>query len=242
MTFATQPKRELTTEEVRAFQDDGGTTLKQVLAPNWMTMMEASTEEVRFFCDQMLVKEPGTDAPTLRHQDLSSWPIRGEQICSFWIPCDPVNRDNSGLLYVRGSHRWSQRFNAISPDYIASIIDRNMDDIPNINASPNQYDLADGDMEPGDILAFHPLTLHGSYGNASCTHLCALALRGIDDNVVYASLSKRMSIHYKHDPAPGRPLRSAGKLLASGFYNVMAAARQTLRAKCTPTPKQTWTR
>ena len=67
------------------------------------------------------------------------------------------------------SHRWPQRFKAISPDYVASLIDDDMEDIPDINANPDQYDLVDWDMEPGDILAFHPLTLHGSYGNASRT-------------------------------------------------------------------------
>ncbi|MFO0208205.1 MAG: phytanoyl-CoA dioxygenase family protein, partial [Betaproteobacteria bacterium] len=37
--------------------------------------------EVRFFYDQMFVKEPGSLAPTPWHQDLPYWPLRGEQIC-----------------------------------------------------------------------------------------------------------------------------------------------------------------
>jgi ectoine hydroxylase-related dioxygenase (phytanoyl-CoA dioxygenase family) len=125
------------------------------------------SHEVRFFYDQMFVKEPGTDAPTPWHQDLSFWPVRGEQICSFWIPLDPVNKDNRGLLYVKGSHRWPQRFKAISPDYVSAIIDETMDNVPDINVEPEKYDLLHWDMRPGDILMFHPLTLHGSNGNHS---------------------------------------------------------------------------
>ena len=226
-----------------------------------------ASEEVRFFYDQMFVKEPGTDAPTPWHQDLSFWPIRGEQICSFWIPCDPVNRENSGLLYVKGSHRWPQRFKAISPDYVASIIDDDMEDIPDINANPDQYDLIDWDMEPGDILAFHPLTLHGSYGNASRERRRrALALRWTGDDVVYTPSSKRMPIHYTHDAVAGGPLRGAAfprilptpdpaeraarlqpervrpaKLAASAIGNAKAAARQILKRQRTGQPKQTWT-
>lgn len=320
MTFVAQPRRALTAEEIRTYQEDGVIMLKQALDPNWMAMVEAGieearhkssvlgrfmsrkvegyqmdiflwkridilrdliyyspcaelarqlmkSEEVRFFYDQMFVKEPGTDAPTPWHQDLSFWPIRGEQICSFWIPCDPVNRENSGLLYVKGSHRWPQRFKAISPDYVASIIDDDMEDIPDINANPDQYDLIDWDMEPGDILAFHPLTLHGSYGNASRKRRRrALALRWTGDDVIYTPSSKRMPIHYKHASVEGGPLRGAafprilptpepaeraarlqperarfGKLAASAMGNAVAAARQTFKRQRTEHLKQTWT-
>lgn len=225
-------------------------------------------QEVRFFYDQMFIKEPGTDAPTPWHQDLSFWPIRGEQICSFWIPCDPVTRENSGLMYVRGSHKWPQRFKAVSPDYVAAIIDDSMDDIPDINANPQQYQLLDWEMEPGDILMFHPLTLHGSYGNKSRTmRRRALALRWTGDDVVYAPTAKRMPINYNHDSVSGGPLRGAAfprilptmdpaeraarvvpesqaplKLLDSSFKNAMASIRLKFKGNPTKSLQQTWTR
>lgn len=168
------------------------------------------SREVRFFYDQMFVKEPGTNAPTPWHQDLSFWPIRGNQITSFWIPLDPVTRESSGLMYVRGSHKWAQRFKAISPDYVAAIIDEEMDDIPDINANLDKYDLLDWEMEPGDILMFHPLTLHGSYGNSHRTRRRrALALRWTGDDVVWAPTVKRMPVHYRHESTVGGPLRGA---------------------------------
>lgn len=224
------------------------------------------SKEVRFFYDQMFIKEPGTDAPTPWHQDLSFWPIRGEQICSFWIPLDPVNKDNSGLLYVKGSHKWPQRFKAISPDYVAAIIDTKMDDIPDINANPDKYDLLHWDMEPGDILMFHPLTLHGSFGNSSrVRRRRALALRWTGDDVQFAPSAKRMPIHFKHDSVAGGPLRGAAfprilpshdpqeraarlqpenaqshKLLGSALNNVVSAVKLELSGHKVAQAKQTW--
>lgn len=191
---------------------------------HWAQQLMGSNE-VRFFYDQMFVKEPGTDAPTPWHQDLSFWPIAGDQICSFWIPCDPVNRESSGLMYVRGSHQWPQRYKAISPDMVAALIDPEMDDIPDINANPEQYDLIDWNMEPGDILVFHPLTLHGSFGNASrVRRRRALALRWVGDDVRYAPSDKRMPIHYRHDSEAGGPLRGAA------FPRILPSMNPTERA------------
>ena len=223
--------------------------------------------EVRFFYDQMFVKEPGTDAPTPWHQDLSFWPIRGEQITSFWIPLDPVTRESSGLMYVRGSHKWPQRFKAISPDYVAAIIDETMDDIPDINAHPDQYELLDWEMEPGDILMFHPLTLHGSHGNSHRTRRRrALALRWTGEDVVWAPTPKRMPVHYRHESTVGGTLSGAAfprvlpepiaaerearrfpeapgkaQMAASFLANLVAATRLKLRATRQPLRlQQTW--
>jgi ectoine hydroxylase-related dioxygenase (phytanoyl-CoA dioxygenase family) len=233
---------------------------------HWAQQLMGS-DEVRFFYDQMFVKEPGTDAPTPWHQDLSFWPIRGEQISSFWIPLDPVTRESSGLMYVRGSHRWPQRFKAVSPDYVAAIIDESMDDIPDINADPTKYELLDWEMQPGDILMFHPLTLHGSYGNSHRTRRRrALALRWSGDDVRYEPSSKRMTIHYDHSSSPGGPLAGAAfprilptpieaeraarlrperpattKLLASAWDNLVAATRLRMKGGgAAVIPNQTW--
>lgn len=193
--------------------------------------------EVRFFYDQMFIKEPGTDAPTPWHQDLSFWPIRGEQITSFWIPFDRVSRDSSGLMYVRGSHRWPQRYKAVSPDYVAAIVDDSMDDVPDINAHPEKYELLDWDMEPGDVLMFHPLTLHGSYGNQHRTRSRrAIALRWTGDDVVWAPTSKRMPVHFAHDSVPGGPLKGAAfpRILPTPI----AAERQARRYPESPSKAQ----
>ena len=124
-------------------------------------------------------------------------------------------------------------------------------------------------MEPGDILMFHPLTLHGSFGNASrVRRRRALALRWVGDDVVYAPTDKRMPIHYRHDSVVGGPLRGAAfprilpcanpaeraarrqperpeidKILRSGLTNAIAAARLQLKGTVgIEYRKQTWTK
>lgn len=163
------------------------------------------SEEVRFFYDQMFVKEPGTDAPTPWHQDMSFWPLEGDQICSFWVPLDPVTRANSGLQYVKGSHRWSNRYKAISPDYNSGLLEeKNLEDVPDINAHPDKYESTCWDMQPGDVLMFHPLTLHGSSGNTTRNQRRrALALRWLGDDVRFTPSTTRMPIAYQHNAKPG---------------------------------------
>ncbi len=167
------------------------------------------SKEIRFFYDQMFVKEPGTDAPTPWHQDTTFWPLEGNQICSFWVPLDPVTRANSGLQYVKGSHRWPNRFKAISPDYNSALLeDDSLDDVPDINANPDKYESTCWDMEPGDVLIFHPLTLHGSSGNTTRDKMRrALALRWLGDDVRFAPSDTRMPIAYEHDAIAGGPVR-----------------------------------
>lgn len=174
----------------------------------WAQQLMGSNE-VRFFYDQMFIKEPGTDAPTPWHQDLSFWPLEGNEICSFWVPMDPVTRANSGLQYVKGSHRWPNRFKAVSPDYNSALLeDSTLDDVPDINANPDKYESTSWDMEPGDVLIFHPLTLHGSSGNASRDRQRrALALRWLGDDIRYAPSDTRMPIPYRHDSKPGERLK-----------------------------------
>ena len=159
---------------------------------------------VTFFYDQVFVKEPGTNVPTPWHHDLTFWPVEGDQICSIWMPVDPVTRASSGLEYVRGSHRWKRRFKAVSPDYHPYLLASDLEDPPDINHHRDQYDLVNWDMEPGDVLMFHPLILHGSDGNSSATlRRRALSTRWLGDDVVYAPAKARMPLPPDHGLLPG---------------------------------------
>lgn len=165
---------------------------------------------VTHWYDQLFVKEPGADVPTPWHHDLTFWPIDGEQIVSFWIPLDPVTRQSSGLEYVRGSHRWPNRFKAITPDYNEYMQDPELEDLPDIDADRDSFELIDWEMEPGDILAFHPLIVHGSAGNTSrSTRRRAMASRWVGDDVVYAPRRHTMPLPPGHGLEPGDHLGGA---------------------------------
>jgi ectoine hydroxylase-related dioxygenase (phytanoyl-CoA dioxygenase family) len=165
---------------------------------------------VSFFYDQSFVKEPGTQVRTPWHHDLTFWPVEGHQICSIWVPLDPVTRASSGLEYVRGSHRWNRRFKAITPDYNSLMINPELDDVPDIDAQRDRYELLDWDMEPGDVLIFHPLVVHGSSGNSSTTRRRrALATRWFGDDVVYRELRYTMPLPPGHGLKDGDPFGGA---------------------------------
>ncbi len=165
---------------------------------------------VTFFYDQSFVKEPGTQVPTPWHHDLTFWPVQGHQVCSIWMPLDPVTRATSGLEYVKGSHRWPQRFKAVTPDHNDYMINPELDDMPDIEAHRADYDLVNWDMEPGDVLIFHPLVVHGSGGNtSSSTRRRALATRWFGDDVVYRDLPHTIPMPPGHELVDGEPFHGA---------------------------------
>ncbi len=159
---------------------------------------------VTHWYDQLFLKEPGSDVPTPWHHDLTFWPISGDQIVSIWIPIDSVTSESSGLEFVRGSHRWTNRFKAITPDYNSYMVNPELEDMPDIDSNRDEYDLLSWDLEPGDVLIFHPLVVHGSSGNSSSNMMRrALASRWVGADVVYDPKPHTMPLPRNHGLDPG---------------------------------------
>lgn len=127
------------------------------------------SDSVRFYYDQLFIKEPGTAAPTPWHNDLPFWPFSGNDLISLWIALTPVSRETSGVQYVAGSHRWRKMFRAITPDYDERFMDESLEVCPDYAAGEGDPHarLLCWDMQPGDVLCHHPLTVHGALGNRS---------------------------------------------------------------------------
>jgi ectoine hydroxylase-related dioxygenase (phytanoyl-CoA dioxygenase family) len=64
------------------------------------------SSKVNLYEDSILIKEPGTPDKTYFHQDISYFHVEGEQICTSWLPVDPVTEVNGGLQFIKSSHRW----------------------------------------------------------------------------------------------------------------------------------------
>jgi len=151
-------------------------------------LMDASA--VRFFYDQLLVKEPGTAEETPWHQDLPYWPLRGNDIMSVWVPFDNVGEAEGSLHYIKGSHKWGKFYapGAFNKDSgFSEIYEKaGLEPLPPIDELLDGQEILCWDMEPGDVLLHHPLTLHHSSGNGSATtRRRALALRYLGDDVRY---------------------------------------------------------
>lgn len=165
------------------------------------------TPTVNFFYEQFFVKRAGSRVETPWHQDIPFWPVAGSQIISFWITLDPVTRASSGLEFVRGSHRWDERFKAVTPNYDPYMMDTDFPTAPNFGAERDEHDLIGWDMEPGDVLLFGPVVSHGSAGNESNVHdRRALAFRYVGGDVTYAPRHATMPLLWDHGLSEGDPL------------------------------------
>jgi ectoine hydroxylase-related dioxygenase (phytanoyl-CoA dioxygenase family) len=125
---------------------------------------------VAWYHDHLLVKEPGTAEPTPWHHDQPYYPIEGNDIVSFWLPLDPVPRETC-VEYIKGSHRWGRwfapRFFRQGAAFAAE--DPRFEPMPDIDAERDRHDFLAWDMAPGDVIAFHALTVHGAPGNRHAT-------------------------------------------------------------------------
>lgn len=142
---------------------------------------------VGFFFDQLFVKEPGTQERMPWHQDLPYWPVRGAELVTLWVPLDPVTPANGAVVYARGSHRWGREAKRWRMPRTAN------DTAAPSHAPLDAEELRDTsfihfDVQPGDVIAHHPLTVHASFANQTAqTCRRALALRYYADGCVFAS-------------------------------------------------------
>jgi len=163
----------------------------------------------RFFHEHVLVKEPGTREPTPWHHDQPYYCVDGSQVASLWIPLDPVPRDVC-VEFVAGSHRWGRwfrprKFNGNAYDHKGDGIE----EMPDISGHREDYRLLSWDLEPGDAIAFHFLTVHGAPGNLSRNRRRAFAARWLGDDAVYATRPGEISPPFPGLDArlkPGEPL------------------------------------
>jgi len=81
-----------------------------------------------------------------------------------WIPVDPVSFNSGTIRYVRGSHRWGFFKPNVSQ---MAFPGADGDTLPDIDGHEEEYDIVSSELEPGDLLVHHHLTVHGSAGNAT---------------------------------------------------------------------------
>lgn len=167
---------------------------------------------INLFDDHLLIKEPGTENPTHWHQDIPYYQVAGEQICSLWIPLDPVSRETGAMRFVKGSHRWGKLFRPIRIGLgeIVAEADELDGPAPDIDGEPDKYDTVTFDCAPGDCIAFHGAMLHGATANMSAdTRRRALALRFAGDDATWRRRSYLPSQPDTPELTEGGPLDCA---------------------------------
>ncbi|MDG1367867.1 MAG: phytanoyl-CoA dioxygenase family protein [Acidimicrobiales bacterium] len=149
-------------------------------------LMQAET--VQLFHDHVLVKEPATPTLTPWHSDRPYYFVDGTQTISFWIPLDPVSTDTT-LRLIAGSHRWER--DVLPVKWLAGDdFYPNADDylpVPDPDADPDQFEVLEWALEPGDAVAFDFGVCHGSRGNPGGARRRAFSLRLFGDDARYVS-------------------------------------------------------
>jgi ectoine hydroxylase-related dioxygenase (phytanoyl-CoA dioxygenase family) len=141
--------------------------------------------DARLFHDHVLVKEAGSTEPSPWHQDQPYYCVDGRDNVSLWIPVDPVRRENT-LEFIAGSHaagKWFMPRTFISQT--ALVFDEGeLEDVPDVEADRSAHEIVGWELEPGDAVAFHMLTLHQAGGSPTLRR--AFSVRLLGDDATYA--------------------------------------------------------
>ena len=153
------------------------------------------SKSIQLFHEHIFVKDPGTIKETPWHQDMPYYCVNGNDTGSFWIPLDPITKENS-LQILLGSHKlpklvrptkWSNN----KPWYKN---DENFMDMPSINTDEN---ILKSEMNLGDAILFNFKVLHSSPGNLENVPRRAFSMRFIGDDVTYVDRGGETSPPFK---------------------------------------------
>jgi ectoine hydroxylase-related dioxygenase (phytanoyl-CoA dioxygenase family) len=163
------------------------------------------TKSVNYFYEGLFLKEPGTVRASDWHQDQPYYNVDGRQLCVLWIPLDPVTTQTS-LKVVRGSHtagKWYQPTFFAQERVLEGAADL-FEPTPDVEAQPDAFDIMTWALEPGDVIVFHPLCLHGAAGNPAPTRRRALQTVFLGDDCVYGERMVEVEPSIEgHDFKPG---------------------------------------
>ncbi len=141
---------------------------------------------VRLYHDHVLVKEPGTRQRTPWHQDQPYYNVDGRMNVSMWCPVDPVPREST-LEFVKGSHlgQWFMPRSFLDGQ-AKWFPDGTLAELPDIDGRPDQFEILGWELEPGDAVFFHMLTLHAAGGVSGTHRRRVLSVRFLGDDMVHA--------------------------------------------------------
>ncbi len=147
--------------------------------------MLMESEQVRLYHEHLLVKEPNTQQKTPWHQDQPYYNIEGLQNCSMWAPMDPVSRAAT-LEFVAGTHTgpWLMPRSFMTND-AKWFPEGSLADLPDIEADRSAFNIIGWELQPGDAVFFHMLTLHAAAGVGNGRRR-VLSVRFLGDDIRHA--------------------------------------------------------
>jgi ectoine hydroxylase-related dioxygenase (phytanoyl-CoA dioxygenase family) len=160
----------------------------------------------RIYHEHVLVKEPGTQEVTPWHHDLTYYGVDGDQLCSIWLPLDPVPQSVCPEFIAGSHHSGTLYYPRLFIDHrnYADGVD-GFETIPDIDAQREDYNILSWDMQPGDCLVFHMRTVHGAPATAHIeTRRRGFSTRWLGDDARFAVRAWKTSPPYREvDLKPG---------------------------------------
>ena len=120
-------------------------------------------EEISFFHGKVMLKQPGSGGAFEWHQDYGYWYEQGfvfPRMMSAWVALDPSTRANGCLEVLRGSHRLGRLQHGTVGSQMGA-------DPKRLEQVRGHFEHVHCEMEPGSVLFFDNLLLHGSAPNRS---------------------------------------------------------------------------
>ena len=167
------------------------------------------SQAVRLFHDHVLVKEPETRQPTPWHQDQPYYNVDGRDVCSLWMPVDPVDREST-IEFVGGSHLGPWLMPRTFMDNEAKWFpEGSLEELPDIEGDRDAFEILAWELEPGDVVYFHMLTLHAAGG--ATRRRRALSIRFLGDDAIHAPRPWKTSPDFPElaDLPAGAPMKHA---------------------------------
>lgn len=119
--------------------------------------------EIYHYHSKMVMKDARIGGAWAWHQDYGYWYRNGvlaPELCSAFIAVDPSTRENGCLQVIRGSHHLGRLDHQVTGEQAGIDPER-------LVAIEQRLETVYVEMDPGDLLLFHPNTLHRSDQNTS---------------------------------------------------------------------------
>lgn len=151
------------------------------------------SQEIRLYEDIFIYKAAGTATPTDFHQDEPQLGTTGRQVCNIWFSLEPVSEASGALRIVPGSHK--------GPQYTPRMPEGREDDaeefaggpLPDPDREPERFPIRSFDLDLGDAIVFHPLSLHGSRSQVLTRPRRTFSLRFVGDDIRW--IKRRSAYH-----------------------------------------------
>ena len=118
------------------------------------------TKKLWYFLDQIFVKEGGYSRRTPWHQDIPWLLADGSSFATIWIALQPLTKEET-LEFVAGSHIGPMYDNGTDGTGIEVEREPTGPKLPDIESEREKWPIVSHASKPGDVLIFHPQTLHG---------------------------------------------------------------------------------